>query len=105
MLTKYLMIAVAVLALLLAGSGGMLYRQIGKTAAAKAELEQAVAALEHAQEAAKRNRAASAKAAKEKAAMARKSALLRMELEAALAKNREWAEQTVPEEVQRALND
>ena len=105
MLTKALMIAVAVLALLLAGTGAMLHKQIGRTATAKAELSQAKEALEQAAEAMKRSRATSAQAAKEKAALARRSAALRLELDAALAKNRAWADQQVPEEVQRALND
>lgn len=105
MLTKYLIIACVALALALGGSGWLLYRQIGKTAEAVAEAQQAQEALQGLQKGLKRAQATSARLAREKAATARKEALARQRLEAALDRAPEWRDQPVPQEVQDALGE
>lgn len=93
---KYLMAAILVLGLLLTGSAALLKREYGRNAVL-------VEAQKAAQEQRKRDGALLARRTAEKAATAREMASLRASLGAALAKNREWAEQPVPQEVQDAL--
>lgn len=103
MLTKYLIIALAVLALAAGGLGYGWYHQIGRTAATEAERDTAVEALQTAQEALKRSRALSARLAKEKAATALAGARTRQSVEKSLEQHQDWASTPVPKGVQDAM--
>lgn len=97
--------------LAVAGLGLHAYVQKQRLESAKLELASAEAKigtladeLERAQALRKLDQAALALARREKAAIAREMASLRLSLDAALAANRAWAEQPVPKEVQDALS-
>lgn len=102
-MTKYLAIACAALLLALAGTGYALKRAIGEVAVANEAVHAANVALERASKAAKADRALVTRTQAQKAATAREMARLRLNLEAALAANRAWADAPIPQEVQDAL--
>jgi uncharacterized protein HemX len=95
-MTKYLIIALAALALALGGTGWALKRQIGANAVQKTLIDQLQAT-------AKANKALIQKRARENAAAKAQIAAQAAELDRSLFKNREWAEQPIPQEVQYAL--
>lgn len=72
-------------------------------AVAESRIAQLAVEIESLQELRKVDQAALASARREKAAIARKMASLKLSLDAALAANRAWADQPVPKEVQDAL--
>jgi hypothetical protein len=102
-MTKYLIAALAVITLLLAGVSTLWYRSNVALVLSQAQVQEMTKAQERAQEALKRSQALSARLAREKAATARESALLRQSLEAALDRSPEWRDEPVPKEVQDAL--
>lgn len=73
-------------------------------AVAESEVSRLTAEIAGLQELRKADQAALASAQRDRAAIARKVASLRLSLDAALAANRGWAEQPVPKEVQDALS-
>lgn len=103
MLTRYLLAALAASVLALAGLGWLLrssYITNGKQAVQLKALSEAAKA---AQARAVKDRAISSQLAQDRAAMARESASLRQALDRALESNRDWANSSVPQEVQDAL--
>lgn len=97
---NYLTLGLGALVLALAAG---LYWSVGQTAKTVAEKQQISQALKTAQEGLERQRALSAQLAKEKAARARSEALLRQQLDSALAAQPDWANQPTPKEIQDAL--
>lgn len=102
-MTKYLLIALAILSALLAGSGILLKRSYAEAGKVRAELSATQDALEGAQEAAKLNAKVSVARSKARASTARKSQVDRQALEKSLRSNNTWADQPVPADVQEAL--
>lgn len=103
-MTKYLMAAILALTLALAGTGVLLKRLLSKNGEQAAQIEALSKAAKAAQEQRKRDIGTLARRAQKNAAMGRENALLRQQLDAALAGNPEWAGQPVPKEVQDALS-
>jgi hypothetical protein len=103
MLTRILAGFLVVLLLSQAGTAYLLVASYKANGAQKAQLEASEQARKRALAASKRDRALSARRAKENAATARENALLRQRVEGALAQHRAWADQPVPKEVQDAL--
>lgn len=102
-MTKYLIAAIAALVLALAGVGYLLKGQIAKNGEQSQTIDTLTTALETADKQRKADQALLARRAREKAAIARESASLRLKLDRALAANPDWANQPVPQGVQDAL--
>jgi hypothetical protein len=103
-LTQYLIAALAVALLGLAGLGFVVKSQIGTIAAQKVQLKGLADALDRARLAERRSAKAIVARDRKTAQIAAKHALEKRALEAALRSNRPWADQPVPKEVQDALS-
>lgn len=102
-MTKYLLAVIAALTLALAGSGYALKRSYVANGAQKTKITGLEDTIKAQQAQDKRNRALIAKAAKETAAAKAEAVRKAAALDDALARNREWADQPVPQEVQDAM--
>lgn len=104
MLSKYPLLALAALALLLAGSCYLLKRSYAANGAQKLQITVLSDQIKSAQEQRKLDQATLALRAIEKSAIARKTAFTRASYATAAASSPEWAQQPVPQEVQNALS-
>lgn len=102
-MTKYLLALVAALVLALGASGLLLKAQIKKNGAQAAQMQALTEAAERSAKQRKKDQALLARRAAENRAAALERASTQAALAAALAQNREWADQPVPQEVQDAL--
>lgn len=102
-MSKYLAAVILALSLALAGSGYLLKRSYAANGAQKTKIEQLVEAQRVADAQAVKDRALITKRSRENAAAAAAFAKQRSALEAALARNAVWADQSIPQEVQDAL--
>lgn len=102
-MTKYLLAVLAALTLALAGSGYALKRAYAANGEQAGRIEQLEANLAAAEKQKAKDRALISKHAKENAKAKAESDRLRVKLDDALSKNRDWADQPLPQEVQDAL--
>lgn len=100
---KYLVIAIAGLCLLLAGSGYLLKRSYVANGAQKSQITALNQSLLRAAEQRAVDQATLDRLAKTNAATARKTALAQASLARSIIANRPWADTPVPKEVQDAL--
>lgn len=102
-MTKYLLIAIALLTLALGGAGYALKREIGHSAQLSLQVSAAQEALRIAQARSVSDRKVSAARASAIASERRKSVKAQADLNAALQANKSWAATQVPTEVLNAL--
>ncbi len=102
-MTKYLLLAIALLALALGGSGVLLKRSYATNGKQATEITALQDAAKVMQEQARKDRVLITKHAQAKVLLQNKADRLRADLDHSLSANREWADQPIPQEVQDAL--